>query len=200
MNQTLAEPIVRVYRMFPARADILPYGEAILPGLWQRLHDEGTFEMFFHDVPDLTFGQFVNALSRPEEQVHVVGLMDGPGEDAKILDTAAIAMLTDIRVTDKVKRGLGNFILMRDFWAHADAARIGSVILDAWFRELTVIAGLTPQTNERALRYVQHMGFQITGMLPQFTSYRGQVCDAVVTAQTRREWMARREELSGLDG
>lgn len=175
----------------------MPFGEVILPGLWKRLHDEGSFEMFFHDCPDLTFGGFVSALSRPEEQVHAVCLMDGPGDNAQVIDTAAIAMVTDIRISEKVKRGLANFILMQAYWGAEDAEKIGMVILDAWFRELTVIAGLTPHTNERALRYAQHMGFRIVGRLPQFVTYRGEVCDAVITGQTRSEWMERREEIHG---
>lgn len=190
------EKEVKTFKLLPARADLVPNGEFILPALWKRLHDEGTFEMFFHDCPDLTFGQFVASLSRPDEQVHVVCLMDGENEESKVLDVAGIAMVTDIRVTEKVKRGLGNFIIMQAFWGAEDSERIGRRILDGWFQELTVIAGLTPETNGRALRFVNHLGFRIMGKLPSFMTYRGEVCDAVVTAQTRHQWMERREELS----
>lgn len=193
---TETKPQINIFKLLPARADLIPHGEKVLPMLWDRLHAEGTFEMFFHDCPNLEFGAFVAALSRPDEQVHVVCLMDSDAEDAQVIDCAGIAMVTDIRFTEKVKRGLGNFILMQRFWGAADAQRIGQVILDGWFRELTVIAGITPSTNERALRFVEHLGFRVTGTLPQFVSYRGQVCDAVITAQTRHQWLDRREELN----
>jgi hypothetical protein len=189
----LVEQPVRSFKMWPASADQIPFGEIILPGLWKRMHDEGTFEMFFHDLPDLTFGQFVRCLSEPGEQVHIVCEMDGEN----IIDTAAIAMVTDIRITENVKRGLGNFLMMKAYWGHEQSDRIGSIILDAWFKELNVVVGVTPELNRHALSYVQHMGFQVVGSIPLFSSYHGALCAGIVTCQTRSEWMEHREELRG---
>jgi RimJ/RimL family protein N-acetyltransferase len=177
----------------PARADLIDNGEVILPLLYRQMKDEGTFEMFFHDFPELTFGQFVRVLSEATEQVHAVCLMDGE----QIKDIAALAMLTDIRVTDTVKRALGNFLLFKAYWGGDDSARVGAVILDAWFQHLDEVAGVTPELNDRALRFVEHMGFVRLGTIPNFAAYRGKPCGSVATYLTRRDWMNRREDLFG---
>lgn len=188
-----SEAPAKTLKLIPARADLIDQGEIVLPLIYRQLKEEGIFEMFFHDFPQLTFGQFVNVLSKPDEQVHAVCVMDGD----KITDLAAIAMLTDIRVTDHVKRALGNFLLFKNYWHGEDSTRVGGVILDSWFQYLDTIAGVTPEKNERALRFVQHMGFIRIGVIPGFASYRGETCGSVATYLTRRNWMARREELLG---
>ncbi len=194
MNETLAAPPpAKTFKFLPARADLIMNGEIVLPLIWKQMHEEGIWEMFFHDFPELNFGAFVRVMSEPLEQVHAVCLMEG---DA-ITDICAIAMLTDIRQTDLVKRALGNFLLFKNYWASADNTRIGALILDAWFSELETIAGVTPEKNIRALRFIEHMGFEKLGVVPGFSSYRGETCGSVVTHMTRRAWLQRREELFG---
>jgi hypothetical protein len=188
-----SEAPVKVFKFMPARADTIENGELILPLLYRQMKEEGTFEMFFHDFPQLTFGQFVRTLSDPMEQVHAVCVM----EDDKIVDIAALAMLTDIRMTELVKRGLGNFLLFKKYWHDVDSTRIGTLILDSWFQHLDTVAGVTPESNGRALRFVEHLGFERVGAIPGFASYRGEGCSSVVTYLTRRGWLARREELIG---
>jgi hypothetical protein len=188
-----SEAPVKVFKFLPARADLIEQGEIILPLLYKQMKDEGTFEMFFHDFPDLSFGAFVRVMSEAGEQVHAVCVMDGD----KITDIAAIAMLTDIRVTDIVKRALGNFLLFKNYWHDVDATRVGALILDSWFQHLDTVAGVTPEKNDRALRFIEHLGFVRIGTIPGFASYRGEGCGSVASYMTRRIWMARREELLG---
>lgn len=188
-----SEAPTKVFRLMPARADLIDNGEVVLPLIYKQMKDEGTFEMFFHDFPDLTFGQFVRVLSEASEQVHAVCLMEGE----QIRDIAALAMLTDVRVTDTVKRALGNFLLFKSYWGSDDAARVGAVILDAWFQHLNVVAGVTPELNERALRFIERMGFVRLGTIPNFAAYRGKPCGSVATFLTRRLWMETREHLLG---
>lgn len=192
MPVALAETPTKVFRLMPARADLIDNGELILPMLFKQMKDEGTFDMFFHDFPDLSFGNFVKVLSDPTEQVHAVCLMEGD----QIRDIAALAMLTDIRVTEHVKRALGNFLLFKNYWGE-DSTRVGGVILDAWFKHLDVVAGVTPEKNEKALRFIEHMGFTKLGTIPNFASYRGETCGSVASYLTRRNWMVRREDLLG---
>jgi len=193
MNETLAAEQKISFKMVPARADLIMNGETVLPLIWKQMHEEGTFDMFFHDFPELNFGAFVRVLSEPNEQVHAVCVMQG---DA-VVDIAAISMLTDIRYTELVKRALGNFLLFKKYWGHEDATRIGAIILDTWFKDLETVGGVTPELNDRALRFIEEMGFTRLGVIPGFSSYRGEQCGSVATYQTRRMWMQRREELLG---
>lgn len=195
MNETLATPIAeRTFKMLPARADVIEHGEIVLPSLYDQMKKEGTFEMFFHDFPDLTFGQFVKTLSEPGEYVHAVCVY----ENDAIVDVAAIAMMTDIRYTDIVKRGLGNFLLFKKYWDSDQSTKIAALILDGWFAQLNTVVGVTPETNERALRFIQHMGFKTIGALPGFASYRGALCASVASYQTKSMWLERRETLLGV--
>ena len=185
----------RRYAVFPARADLIQQGEIILPGLWHRLHDEGIFETFFHDFPDITFGQFVCMLSSPTDRIEVVCEV-GEGPDAPIIDTAGIGLLTQIMKTATVSRALGNFLFFKSYWG-TESAILGRTLLDGWFKEFDVIAGTTPELNHRAIHFVRGLGFREVGMIPDFSSYRRERCGSVVSSQTRREWMETRERLFG---
>lgn len=193
MTTELANAPTHTFQMLPARADRVDHGEIILPVLWKQMHDEGSFEMFFHDFPALTFGQFVRLLSEPNEEVHAVCAMEGD----TIMDVAAIAMLTDIRITGEIRRALGNFLLFKKYWDSEQSTKIGLQILDGWFAHLDTVAGVTPVTNERALRFAHKMGFVSVGVLPDFASYRGAPCGSMITFQTKKMWMQHRESLIG---
>jgi RimJ/RimL family protein N-acetyltransferase len=175
------------FRAVQARADLLPQGEILLPGLWKRLHDEGVFEMFFHDFPELTFGQFVQVLSNPTERMDVIVEQDEAGN---IIDTVGLSLLTQIVEKPEMKRGVGNFLLFRKYWDGKASLEIGDTILANWFDHLgmDVIAGVTPKMNHAALKYIHRLGFQSVGEIPDFCLYRGQRCPAVVSHMSRVEW------------
>ena len=187
------------YQMVPARADLMPQGEILLPGVWKQLHDEGIFEMFFHDHPDMTFGQFVQVLSNPAEMVEFVCEVDADGNVQK---AAAITMLTQITKTDVLRRAVGNFLLFRDYWNHKDSDEIAQVILKHWFVEvqLDVIVGVTPKANRAAVQFIHRAGFTSIGEIPLFTSYKGSLSPGVVSTQTFKEWDARRSETVAANG
>src|SRR5208282_6824403 len=48
---------------------VMPGTEIFLPGLWKRMHDDGTFGMFFHEGPDMNFVQFGAVLADTSNQV-----------------------------------------------------------------------------------------------------------------------------------
>ena len=184
----------RRYIVLPSRADLVPQGERILPGLWQRLHDEGIFETFFHDWPEMTFGQFVVALSNPLDRVSVVCEIDGA--DA-IIDTAGIGLLTQVCQTATLHRALGNFLFFKRYWG-PESKVIGRTLLDSWYADFDIIAGTTPAANHRAIHFIRSLGFREVGSIPDFAMYQGERCASVVSSQTRREWMATRERLFGV--
>lgn len=177
------------YIVVRARADLLVEGEVFLPGLWKQLKDEGVFEMFFHDHPELTFGQFVQALSNPAERLDVICEVAEDG--VTITSLAALALLTQITVTPLLKRAIGNFLLFRKYWDHRESTVIGRVILDDWFKEFDVIGGMTPKLNRAALSFVHRMGFRSVGEVPEFCSYLGERCNAILTCMRKSEWETR---------
>ena len=180
------------YAVYPCRADLMPQGEVILPGIWKRLHDEKIFGMFFHDRPDITFGQFVNALSVLTEKVEVICELD---DDGVIVDSAALTILTQIMVTPLIKRAIGNFLLFRKYWNGDDSIDIGRIGLRHWFTDfgLDIIVGTTPKLNRAALAYVHRLGFTSIGEIPDFASYKGQKCPTIISHLTKAEW----ERLNG---
>lgn len=187
-----------IYKVVPCRADLVANGEVMLPGLWKQLHDEGVFDMFFHDRPDLTFGQFVAALSDPAESLNAVVELDPTGN---IVALAALSLLTQIFTTPLVRKGMGNFLLFKKYWDHRESTVIGKIILSNWFGDtelnLGVVAGVTPKLNRAALSFVHRMGFKSCGEIPDFCSYLGELCPGVVTRMTRAEWLALEETNRG---
>src|SRR6266850_520428 len=57
----------------------MPGGEVFLPGLWKRMHDDGTFGMFFHEGPDMSFVQFGALLTRTDARIQLVIGHDAEG-------------------------------------------------------------------------------------------------------------------------
>src|SRR5215472_13436469 len=50
----------------------MPFTEQFLPGIWKRMHDDDTFGMFFHEGPDMTFGQFLQSIASPGQIIQIV--------------------------------------------------------------------------------------------------------------------------------
>lgn len=172
-------------------AKTMPGSEIFLPGLWKRMHDDGTFAMFFHEGPEMNFVQFGAFLTHSDELVQLIVGHDAEG-NAK--EHAGILVLRNIFISDQVKRAVGNFLFFREYWDRHDTQQLGQAVLDHWFGTMSfdVIAGVTPRTNRAAISFIKRLGFQMIGDVPNFTVYDGKPSASATSFMTKAMWQARK--------
>jgi hypothetical protein len=172
----------------------MPGTEIFLPGLWKRMHDDGTFGMFFHEGPDMSFIQFGAVLTNPGSRIQVIVGHDAEG-NAK--EHAGMLMLDHILMNDTVKRAVGNFLFFKEYWHRHDSLEIGHAVMAHWFFNMgfDVIAGITPRANRAAIAFIKRLGFQVVGDIPDFTTYDGKVSASATSFMTKDMWIKKRDSL-----
>lgn len=169
----------------------MPGAETFLPGLWKRMHDDGTFGMFFHEGPDMNFCQFGAILASPIDKIQLV---IGHDEAGTAKEHAGMLILNHILFNDVVKRAVGNFLFFHEYWNRHDTLALGQAVLDHWFGVMgfDIIAGVTPRANRAAIAFIKRIGFQIVGDVPNFTTYDGKPCASATSFMTREMWSKRK--------
>jgi RimJ/RimL family protein N-acetyltransferase len=172
-------------------AATMPGTEIFLPGLWKRMHDDGTFNMFFHEGAEMSFCQFGALLATPVDKVQLV---IGHDENGTAVEHAGMLLLTHILYNDVVKRAVGNFLFFKEYWNRHDTQELGQAVLDHWFgvMDFDVIAGTTPRGNRAAIQFIKRLGFQIIGDIPDFTQFDGKRCASATSFMTRKMWQDRK--------
>lgn len=183
------------WSIFDYDPKVMPDTEVFLPGLWKRMHDDGTFEMFYHEDPKMNFTQFGASLAAPGKRVQLVIGHDVQGT---AVEHAGVVMLTDILDCPQTKRAAGNFMFFKEYWNRRDSLMLGHAVIRHWFEEMKfdVIVGVTPKQNRAAVLFIHRLGFQQIGEMPAFTVYKGQRCPAVVNHMTIERWRSVREALA----
>jgi hypothetical protein len=170
---------------------VMPGAEIFLPGLWKRMHDDGTFGMFFHEGPEMNFCQFGAIIASVMDRK--VQLVIGHDAEGTAIEHAGLLMLEHILYNDTVKRAVGNFLFFHEYWHRQDSLQLGHAVLNHWFgvMDFDVIAGVTPRGNRAAIAFIKRLGFQIVGDIPGFTIYDGKPCASASSFMTREMWAAR---------
>lgn len=166
---------------------VMPGTEVFLPGLWERMHRDGTFEMFYHEGPNMNFTQFGASLASADKRVQLVLGYDSEGNAT---EHAGLVILTDILDCPQTKRAAGNFMFFKEYWNRSDSLALGTAVIRHWFEEMKfdVIFGVTPKQNRAAIMFIHRLGFQQVGEIPAFTIYKGQRCPAVINCMTKERW------------
>ena len=159
-------------------------GETFLPGLWRRMHEDGTFSMFFHEGPESNFYNFMSMLSTLGEMLQ---LIVGHDEQGNAVEHAGFTLLRNVLQHEKCRRALGNFCFFKEYWNRHDSRDLGMTVLRDWFetKQADTIAGTTPSANHAALRFIKRLGFRVIGEVPSFTLYQGEQCASVVSYMTK---------------
>lgn len=162
-------------------------GEVFLPGLWKRMHDDNTFELFFHEGPEMNFWQFVALLSEPSRKVQLVL---GHNEKGDFVEHAGFVILDQILNAPGLRRAVGNFVFFKEYWNRHDSLDLGWAVLNHWFGKLDAdnITGVTPEPNRAAIMFAKRLGFVEAARIPDFTVFGPMPCAGVFTYMTRQMW------------
>ena len=165
----------------------MPITEQFLPGIWKRMHDDDTFGMFFHEGPDMTFGQFLQSIASPGQIIQIVC---GHDKDGNAKEHAGLLMLNHMILHDKVKRAAAHFCFFREYWNRHDSADIAFAAMQNWFdvKGFDTLVGTIPKQNRSANQFVKRCGWQVLGDVPMFTIYQGEPSAATVSYMTRSMW------------
>lgn len=109
--------------------------------------------------------------------------------DLNSKEYVGIAWVAQTEQGECLKKGCGSFAFFREFHDMHLTTVYGQMVLSHWLNllEYDVIWGLTPSTNRAAKRYCERVGLKYKATLPNFTSRRGEICDALICSITREE-------------
>lgn len=79
-----------------------------------------------------------------------------------------------------------------------DNLTFGRMMLSMFFEhyKIDAVFGVTPEPNRLAVRYAQKMGFSLHGPVPQYCSYRGELCAGWISHMSREQWLERGHDLN----
>lgn len=153
--------------------------------------DGWSWETVFHENPSMDLNSFVNYFSGNSVLLQILFAI----EDGKDAEPAGMTWLSDlVRCDSGLKRAIGSFTFFKEYMTPNWTTPLGNIALEYWFENLnfSTIVGLTPSLNRPALAYLSRMGFTERGKLVSYTSYHGNVCDAVIGQMTRNEYFDRK--------
>ena len=158
----------------------------ILTDIYHRLIEEDLYKTVFHETPEMTYWNYLQAMTLPSTLVQV--FCDIGGEKPQV---AGMAWLMALEQTGSgLVKGLGNFCFFRNYHYPDWTSEFGKMCVSYWIDTLEVhsIVGVMPEPNRAAIRYAKRVGFQEVGTLKRHTIFNEEICDAVVTQITAEEW------------
>jgi hypothetical protein len=177
------------YGLFPYTAEAGAYPEDMLVSLWSRLKTEGLWDVVFHENPSMTLSGFMKFFAGSNNLLQICSIM----RDEAPVDMAGMAWLADPEdCPGGLRKAYGSFLFFKDYQKPAFTDPFCKMILEFWYQVLgmTLVVGMTPSRNRPALIYVKRSGFKEVARLPGFTSFEGQIDDAVLTAMTRADYLS----------
>ena len=147
---------------------------------YRRMHDEGLYEIVFHDNPTLTLGRYMAWFNSPHVLAQFVYKYN---DDASTEDMAGMIWLSNIEQCGNVGRGAASFVVFRDHQDGVTPVAIAKLGLKYWFEGLGVdiVTGTTPILNRAATAFIHRIGMKQIGVIPKYANYRGKVSDALIT-------------------
>lgn len=162
------------------------YAADTLVTLYYRLKQEDLYDTVFHDNPDMDLYGFMNFFSTPSVMLSLCSLVEGE----QVQDIAGMAWLVGPEQFGTRKRGLGSFVSFRDYHQPALTDQMGRMVLQYWLDYLgtDVVVGMTPAENQLAVRFIKRLGFEELFRMPEYSNFRGRICDTVVTRMTKEQY------------
>jgi RimJ/RimL family protein N-acetyltransferase len=120
--------------------------------------------------------------------------------DKGFIEPAGMAWIAEVSVCSGILiRGVGSFCFFKDYQKPMYTDQFAEMILEYWFEALSldIVVGSTPEPNRAAVIYAKRAGFKEIGRIPNYTTFKGQVVPAVITAMTKEEF---RKEAGGRHG
>lgn len=134
--------------------------DTVLRGFWDQLVEDGTATIIFSDGLIDNAEDFVK-YAKTNSNLPVFAFID-----KKIVGLAWLNSISG-------KHAFGHFAMLKNIWGK-DTTEVGKEIIKYWFALpgvnggplFEVILGLVPTVNQRAIKYIQRIGFKTLGSIP----------------------------------
>jgi RimJ/RimL family protein N-acetyltransferase len=175
--------------VLPYNARFDEHADAFLPWMWKRMQEDDLVDYYFPGQKSTGFAAFVGLMSGGAS----VALVLHPDETAKWEDR----VLGFVSWTD-AQMGASNmiiagFIFFRKFWDVQTTGLAGEKVFKYWFTDTPaeIVLGVCPALHHTAMRYNKRVGLHEIGRIPLAHLFKGEVCDAVLFALRKDEWLAK---------
>ena len=161
--------------------------EAILAEAYLRFAREDLLgQIFYEGVPTLSW--FLREFQKPD--THALGCFRRVGDTAQLCGMGWVNKIT--YGADGFKRAEVGIAFFRDTTLRS--VKFGGMMVDWIFDNcnLDMIYGMTPQPNEPAWKYAQSLGMTLAGPVPNFTSWKGELCGVWISSLSRQGWQKMR--------
>jgi len=147
--------------------------------LYNKFFEQGILPRIFTDVPNITISQFLFRYNKPEFKVQLYVKLSPDGKEME--DVAGYTA-----ITNRWRTGSGNgggeveVGFTKDHWDGELAVKLGELFLD-YVRDAggSLLTSTTPSENRAALIYLEKMGFQKVGVIPNGTMFLEKPSDIV---------------------
>jgi hypothetical protein len=187
MSVNLLTPPIAIIPWTPAMTGPL---ESAMTMVWRRLHDEDLYATVFHERTDFTFAEFMQFFSRPLTLVQVCAEVD---EHGAIVDLAGLCWLADYEQLPSHRRACGSFAFFRKYWSPKWTDLFAKTLLAYYFEDLQLdlLIGVTPEPNRAARVFTVRSQLRYVARLPDYTTYQGKRCAALIASLTKEEYQQR---------
>lgn len=182
--------------VIPYHGDKDPNSRFFLSYFWQRLHEDGTLDLYFPGAGDKSYCTFVKLFSSATYIVIVVRKDITTGE---IVDTIGFASWDQLQL-GAATVGHAGFIFLKEFWNRhttlAAARRIERYWFDNMPETLDMVMGIIAEANRPAQMLMHRLGWIQAGVLPGMHEYAGKPSDATIWYLQRAEFARLESELA----
>jgi RimJ/RimL family protein N-acetyltransferase len=159
-----------------------------LVSIYRMMKQDGTLEVVFPGITDLTLNGFVGYL-KDKPLLTCVRKSD--------MNVMGFAFLWGIEGEKPHRKASLGFVYFKPFWGTSLIRQTSRLALQWWFNELgiEVLYGATLKSNRLARRFAAELGFLKMGDMPMFfwNSSHQELKDAVLLCLTRNAWAMRGE-------
>jgi RimJ/RimL family protein N-acetyltransferase len=166
-----------------------PQALDFLPWLWRKMQEDDLVDYYFPGQKDTGFCTFVRMMSG-DASVGIIKRNIASDQWRDLI--AGFISYTPMRL-GHASVAVAGFIFFKEFWDHHTTDEAGRVAFEFWFTQTdhTMVLGVCPSDHLVAIRYNKRVGLREVGRLPNAHLFKGNVCDAILFAMTKDEWLAR---------
>lgn len=148
------------------------FREDLLVHMYAQLLKDGTLDMVFAGMPNVTLNRFVSYLSKQPVVIYVI----------KPNNVVGFGWVTQAEGVDGARKGSFGFTFFRKYWGTEMVRDLCWLSLHWWFHvlKIDILYATSLRTNRLATNFSRNFGFSFIGVLPMFFEKQGRLVDGTL--------------------